>query len=287
MSNLSLVNLDKIAESIASVANNLINKVSAATGWAFSTKGLKLAQEEAHKKIIDEIAERADVDVYERRQLINMYTDFSKKNENVVKILSKSFKYLEEGANPQDISDDWIMDFVDKASKISDEGMQELWSNLIAGEANKPNSFSKRLLHTLSIMSYKDAEIFLNLTRFCFFDVSDEYLLHPIIFIKRRTGSYAKSRITSDTLNDMASLGLIQCDYNQGFKFDRRKHFHYQNKFITVENDIIDAGNVKFTPMGHMLTRISEKQNHEKILDFTIEEWSHRGYKVTVERRDR
>lgn len=287
MNSLSLFNEGQIAESVASVANNLIDKISAATGWVFSPKGLKFAQEEANKKLIDEISERTDICVFERSKLISMLVEFSKKKENIITILADSFDHLKNDANPQNISDDWIIDFIDKASKISDVGMQKLWSNLIADEANRPNSFSKKLLHVLFVMSYEDAENFLNLTRFCFYDSTEDHHLHPIIFLKKHPKSYQKSRITHQILNEMENLGLIECDYTVGFIFDNSKDLYYQNKKIRIEGKKIDAGNVRLSSLGQMLAKLSDKQNHTAILDFTIDNWSRLGCNVQVMRRDK
>ena len=77
---------------------------------------------------------------------------------------------------------DWLQMFWECAEKTTKEDMQRLFAEILKGECAKPGQVSKKLLHTLSIMSQVDAEIF---SYACSISVSDErgraYLLESSV----------------------------------------------------------------------------------------------------------
>lgn len=58
-----------------------------------------------------------------------------------------------------EIEDDWLHDFASKASKVSRQDMQTIWAKVLAGEIQRPGTFSLRTLHQLSLMDAGDAEL--------------------------------------------------------------------------------------------------------------------------------
>jgi Protein of unknown function (DUF2806) len=48
------------------------------------------------------------------------------------------------------VNDDWITNFFDKCRIVSDEEMQQIWAKVLAVEANKPGTYSKRTVNFLS-----------------------------------------------------------------------------------------------------------------------------------------
>ena len=73
---------------------------------------------------------------------------------------------LHEDANPESVDNDWIVNFFDKSRIVSDSEMQELWSRVLANEANSPGSYSKRTVNFLSDMDKNEAESFTKLCGF-------------------------------------------------------------------------------------------------------------------------
>ena len=55
---------------------------------------------------------------------------------------------------------DWFMRFYEAVGKVSDEDMQELWSRILAGEINRPSTYSIRTVETLKNMDRREAELF-------------------------------------------------------------------------------------------------------------------------------
>ena len=67
------------------------------------------------------------------------------------------------------IDHDLFTQFRDKAEKVSDEQMQQLWARVLAGEVKEPGTTSLRTLDFLSKMSKQDAELIEKLCPFAIF----------------------------------------------------------------------------------------------------------------------
>ena len=76
---------------------------------------------------------------------------FEKRVHNLAQIVGKARLALPPGEVP-DVEPDmaWTSSYSEAAQDISDEGMQELWARVLAGEVTRPGSTSVR---TLSVSS--------------------------------------------------------------------------------------------------------------------------------------
>lgn len=63
---------------------------------------------------------------------------------------------------------DWFMRFYEAVGDISDEEMQLMWAKIMAGEINKPKSFSLRTLDVMRNLSKQDANLFAKVCKHCF-----------------------------------------------------------------------------------------------------------------------
>ena len=93
-------------------------------------------------------------------------------------ITAKALPSLSEDANPDSFEDDWIVNFFDKCRIVSDKEMQELWSLVLAGEANTQGTYSKRTVNFLADLDKNEAQLF---TKLCGFVWKIESL-QPLIF---------------------------------------------------------------------------------------------------------
>lgn len=59
---------------------------------------------------------------------------------------------------------DWFVRFFEACSNISNEQMQELWAQVLAGEVNNPGSFSLRTVETLNRITHNEAISFLEIS---------------------------------------------------------------------------------------------------------------------------
>ena len=127
--------------------------------------------------------------------------------KNLAHILWKASLQLVEEASPDLISDDWAANFSDKARTCSEPDVADLWAQLLAGEANKPGSYSRKTVNILADMSRGDAELFTNLCRFqMILGATAERM--PVI-TGRATDIYKKFGVTQKGLDVLRELGLV------------------------------------------------------------------------------
>ena len=120
-------------------------------------------------------------------------------------ITAKALPRLDENAKPDSIENDWLVNFFDKCRIVSDNQMQELWSRILAGEANSPGTYSKRTVNFLSDLDKTDADLFTKLCGFVW--VLGDFV--PLVF-DDSAEIYNRYGINFDTLNHLDSIGLIQ-----------------------------------------------------------------------------
>lgn len=253
-------------------------------------KGLNAAIIDAHKKIIDSYVERTDIDAFTKAAFVSSYKRIIKEYASCAKTIRMAGAFISEDAQPEKVEEDWFAFFFDKVKIVTNEAVLNMWSRILAGEVNKPGSFSKSLLHTLSIMSSAQAELFCNISRFCMYEYKNEAVVHPFLFIASNVEAYGNTRITAEGLVELENLGLIQCDFKDEFVFRNKKVFRYGNKVLEIHGDPdnqnkINAGNVKFTDNGLALFGIvgeSYKKYRADILDFTITKLQRRNCKIMI-----
>ena len=143
MNDKSLINFGELSKP----ATVLIEKVSNAVGGIFKPWHIvRVAEAEAKAKQIREVAQ-IRVTALHRRAIHRFLEEEGKRQSNIEKITQKALTFLEEHSSPQNIEDDWITNFFDKCRIVSNEDMQQLWSRVLAGEANAPGAFSKRTVN--------------------------------------------------------------------------------------------------------------------------------------------
>ena len=103
---------------------------------------------------------------------------------NLANILSKALPMLNEDADPSLISDDWIVNWRDKARLFSDDEMALLWAQLLANEANSPGSKSRKAVNVLADLEPEDAKLFRTLSDFRLFEMRTA----PFTFLNQSQG---------------------------------------------------------------------------------------------------
>ncbi len=248
---------------------------------------------ENQKKLIDSFVERTDIDEATKLLFLQSYKRLMKEHQNCSNVVRFATSHVEYTAKPEEIEEDWLAFFFDRVRLVSNEAVQNMWAHILAGEANTPGRFSRSLLHTLSIMSNAQAELFCNISRFCMYGYKKEDIVHPFIYIATNVEAYKNSRITAAGLFGLENLGLIQCDFKDEFVFLKKKVLRYGNKVLEIhgnpDNDNkICAGNVRFTENGLALFEIvgsSYKSYRPDILDFIITKLQHRNCKILINKR--
>lgn len=269
-------------------AGDVIRNFDSVIETILEPRGLDLVMLEGHKKIVDKAINGEQVSE-ELIAFVSGYKKMVKEFENCKKAAENAKKYLREGAQPKKIEENWLDFYFDKVRIISDEMVRDIWSRILAEEANEQGKVSLSLLHALSIMSKDQATIFSNIARFCMREYEGTKI-HPFIFLSKNVEAYENSRITHTKLRELERLGLIDCDYKNEYVFPSKKVLVSGNHVITVygdpnNEDKIKVGNVIFTEDGETLYSIVSDtlvKYRLDILDFSVAKFKARNCRVLI-----
>ncbi|VVH64718.1 hypothetical protein BSPLISOX_1221 [uncultured Gammaproteobacteria bacterium] len=285
----SLVNLGELSKP----ADTLIKKVSSAVGGVFEPWQIKrVAKADAEASLIKANTEIEITDLH-RRAMNRFIEEEANKQENMEEITKKSISHLSEKSDPDKMDDDWVTNFFDKSRIISDNEMQNLWAQVLAGEANSPGTYSKRTVNFLSSLDKKDAELFQTLCRYCWFVGNLTPL--PLVF-NVENEIYNKNGINFKSLIHLKNIGLINFDIDielinveaPGANIRHRQKFdiglinknavsyYGQPLALTMKNetnDRLDIGQVSFTQIGIELVKISQSPRVPGFYEYVKEQW--------------
>lgn len=238
-------------------------------------RGIDAAIQEGHKRIIEEVIASDKYSPKEKEFFLANYKRQIKEYKNCNDIAEAASLNILPEKKIEDVDPDWFSFFFEKAKLVSDESMQKIWASILAEEINSPNTISRSLIHTLSIIDKKQAESFCNICRFCWFDL-DFDKIHPFIYISKAHTAYYDSNITWDRLKDLEYLGLISCDSDPGYALKGPRRFRTGNIVVNVKGtaesrNLISVGNVMFTANGRKLYDLVDpeyKQYRNDIFSF-------------------
>ncbi len=216
---------------------------------------------EAQKLIVNEMATDQSIDQIERYAVVASIQKMAKEYENQAKIVFQSGKYLKNDAQPEKIDADWIFDFMDKAGKISNEEMQQIWGRILAQKANQPSTISKKMLRIIFEISREEAETFMKLVSVCIDIYEDGNFIETVpVVVENGDNSNKKYGISYQNLVDIESMGLINLDIKSNFVYEADKfmEFRYGDKTVTSINpkQSLRFGSVLFTKAGQELLQI-------------------------------
>jgi hypothetical protein len=209
-----LVNLGDLAKPLTT----FIKKLAAGIGCLYEPRRIiMVAKAEAEASKIRVAADIENTEMEERaiRRLVGEET---KKQANIEGIIHKAILcFDEEKAEPEKMDDDWVAHFFDKCRNVSNEEMQRLWAKVLAGEANKPGSFSRKTVNLIADLNTRDANLFTKLCCFCWavgprhipliFGFGDT---HQPGFSKEDGAIYNRHGVCFDTVRHLEALGLVQ-----------------------------------------------------------------------------
>jgi len=279
---MSLVDLGKLAEP----ATALVNRVSDAVGGIAKPWQIKrVAKADA---IAVRIAAEANVEVneIEQRGLQRMIKEQARDQENIENITSKAIPYLEDKAEPYKLEEDFLRQLFDRARLVSDGDMQEIWAKILAGEANKKGSFSKRTLELVSHLEMEDAVLFTKLCNYVWSAGGGMPIIEP-------TRKPLEDRTTIDFVHPelvhLDSIGLISFTATGLTVRNLSKNVRllYFGTIVDFEferpsNNALRAGNVSFTHAGSQLSKISGGCPSKKIFNQSLELFAKSGAVISI-----
>lgn len=300
----SLVNLGGNLGDLSKPAITLIKKMSNAVGGLFAPYQIKrIAKAEAEAALIKAQSDIEITDLH-RRAARRWIEEEAQHQENMESITARALPELNEDAKPESMDDDWIVNFLDKGRIVSDSEMQELWSRILAGEANKPGTYSKRAVNSLSDIDKTDADLF---TKFCGFVWMIEKTPMPLIFGKVDRASefwkgvtfkdldssvspaqsfadiYSRNNINFDNLMHLDSIGMIRFNGTVPvIKFDipEKLTASYYDKSLILKFPVNDdsgiglyLGRARLTNVGKQFAPICKSKPVEGFYEYVKDKW--------------
>ena len=258
-------------------ATVLIEKISNAVGTLWEpTQIRRIAQAKSDAALIlanNEI----EIDEVKRRAARRFVEEETRSQQNMESIGSKAIPNLNPNAPTEDVEDDWIANFFDKCRIVSDNDMQDLWSRVLAGEANSPGSFSRKTVNLMADLDKASAQLFVSLCRFGWrmgnaFDPLildfDEHL-------------YTNHGITFPSLCQLDSIGLVQIG-DVGYELPNQHRelvVTYYGRSVRLifpkdTGNSLKVGQVLFTPSGAQLAQIVETTPIDGFFEFVYDGWA-------------
>jgi hypothetical protein len=265
----------------------LIEKISEATGVMYEpTRIVRRARAEAEAEKIKALA-GIDVSDIQQRGLIRMHERESRKQRNIDAVTEKSFEDIDPAADPSKMDNDWIANFFAKCELVSDSEMQSVWARILAGEANRAGSFSKKTLELMSTLERIDADLF---TRLCGYNwlLSATKPRNPLI-LDYDVALYQDSGVRYDSLRHLEAMGLISFNStgltlrgNQSGRavgyFDEVYTYTFDSG---AESGDLPAGCALLTKPGAELAQICGAQKVSGFPEFVISFYKRRGVTLT------
>lgn len=249
---------------------------------------LRELQNEYDKSFREEILNRKMSDIA-KAALISASSKSIKEFVNQATILGIAIDNLEDSAKPENLDDDWLYFFMNKAATITDEQMRYTWGKILAEACEDSEICSKTLINTLSLISKWQAEAFQNICRFRMINMDipaneNKISVYPIIFLSKNSEGYFNNGITYKGISALEQLGLINIDSHKEFVVytDLLKIRDYRNSIEVIGDEKIEIGNIIFTYDGYLLQKIIEPYYSNKITDYNVHVWLNKKYQVYV-----
>ena len=272
-------------------ATMLIEKISDALGGFFLPRQIqRVAKAEAAAKVTHAQADLA-VKQLQENAMNRWVCEESAQQQNMEAITMKAIPLLREDSQPLEIEQDWLAFFLQKSRIISDEEMQHIWANILSAEANSPGKFSKYTINIVSMLSNKDAEMFVNLCKFVFLK-SD---IPTLIIIDFNNDIYAEHNIDFNTLKHLDFLRLISFEPSNGYVLNEQVDLvilTYSEKSIKINLHGIPVDNVwrrntayttaLFTKPGLELFSITERCYIPNLEEYVFDALRDKQFKVEL-----
>lgn len=263
-------------------AKTLVEKISDGVGGICKPSQIvRVAKAEAKAAKI-RVESDSEVTDLQRRALLRWVEEEAKKQSNIEGITRKALPQVKEDSSPQNVQDDWITNFFDKCRIVSDDDMQNLWSSVLAGEANSPGAFSKRTVNLLADLDKADAELFTSLCSFCWVIDND---IVPLI-LDARGEMYTRRGISFKTLAHLETLGFVRSSRIDGFRcyeLPKKVTVTYYGTpqeltFREAARNTLGLGGILLTRAGQQLFPVCGSKPLAGFFEYIYDVWARRGY---------
>lgn len=175
------------------------------------------------------------------------------------------------------VDEDWLDDFIEKASNVSHEEILILWAKILLQETEEPESVPRALLHVLSIMGRKKAEAFMKLASYCVtIHNADGTTQHRPLVSSPSLRSYS---ITPDSLSALSAIGLLQYGTYISENLETGDIVEYFGKTISADDlekkEGISTGDIVLSHTGEALMKIVSPEEADGFYEKMVEPLFH------------
>ena len=267
-------NIVKLLPINADVMNNIIDKISNAVGYIALPKGKRKYKLEAEEYLIKKFEANEGIPTLVKAALISNSRKILKEYTNQMDIMDIAVSQLDEKADANNLTDDWLSYFFDNCKDVSDEQVQIIWGKLLAMQCDGSDSIPRTTIHTLSIL---DSDIAKKFSKLCNFIVlimtPDCTTKKKVIYDFYNDSFFLNYGITQEDLYEFETVGLIitsptgyccvsedetkcygeyKIIYND---FTFKKILDERNEEDQEEKGIC-SGNIEFTRTGYLISRM-------------------------------
>ncbi len=263
------------------LGDTLIKKISGAIGVLYEPTNIRRTAKANAKAAVIEANSQIEVTDLQRRAVNRFLQEEAQNQTNIENVVTKALPMLDDEAEPDAVESDWIRNFFDKTKLVSDSEMQSLYARILAGEANKQGSFSKKTLNFLASFDKKDAEKFSLIKNFC----ASPQMNIPLIY-KDKNDFYRNNGLAFSDLKELDSLGLINFDSVGGFGGfslflqNTNVELHYCDTIfvLSIDSKEFNLGHVLPTEIGRELLMVSNSKPIQGFVEFLEERFTELGY---------
>lgn len=191
------------------------------------------------------------------------------KTKKFLKIAKMADSLVQEKRNnsiDKQYSFDWFIRYYEASGNISDKEMQILWAKILAGEIEKPSSYSLRTLDVLRNISKEEAERFAKICNSAIKIESAQYAIpadHDYI---------SKNDINYSDILMLEEIGLINSDSNVRISNDLEVNTEYILyvygslivRAIVSEKRELSLRVFLFTNVGNELATLIDRESNEE-----------------------
>lgn len=209
--------MENLSINIADLTKIVCEKIEKAVGFIYDPFGNK---HESRQQLVSRI-KSLNLPPLEEAALISKANKIIKEYINQNDILqialdNLNLRQTKEQQKMYEMDDDFLSRFFDSAKHISNDEAKLIWGHILSKEIQSPGSISKQLIHILSTIEPKHAELFSVLCKYTLVYSNKihkdlyEYDVIPFIDINESTLDYwALHNVTYKSLRDLQSKGLI------------------------------------------------------------------------------
>ena len=273
MADFSLVDM----RGLTKPATVLVKKISNAVGTLWEPSQIRRVAQAKADAALTLAKNEIEIDEVQRRAARRFVEEETRDQVNMESIGGKAIPNLNPDAPTEHVEDDWIVNFFDKCRIVSDNDMQNLWSRVLAGEANSPGSFSRKTVNLMADLDRSSAQLFVSLCRFGWRIGGS---IKPLVFDLQEP-MYQQHGINLFSMGQLDSIGLIQIG-SLGFELTNQYKesvvtYHDRPVHLVFSKDTgnrLKIGEVLFTPSGQQLSQIVECTPIDGFFDFVYDRWA-------------